>query len=300
LLIHGNDHISRELGRLSTDVEAESVIAQALRRVTVLERRSGVRVERVMAPPHGACSEVALGAMFRLGIEAACISRPYPWLDGLPAPTSLAGWDPAEIVGGGLPIMPRYHLEDPREDLVFRALLGQPLILYGHHGDFADGLDLFAEAADYINGLGDARWEPLGRIARGNYATRLIDDVLQVRMYSRRIALEVPAGVRALDIQLREPLGGPRFHQLSHPAGLADLRFSEGRGRVLLEELGEPGRLELSLSADQPLGFEDVATPGFKAWPPARRLAVEVRDRSQPLLGNVGRRGSRSRRQSVS
>jgi hypothetical protein len=300
LLMHGNDHISRELGRLSTEAEAERAIAQALRRVAALERRSGVRVERVMAPPHGACSEAALDAMFRLGIEAACVSRPYPWLDGLPVPTPLAGWDPAEIVGGGLPILPRYHLENPREDLVFRALLGQPLILYGHHGDFADGLDLFAEAADYINGLGDVRWEPLGQIARGNYATRQIDDVLHVRMYSRRIALEVPAGVRALDIQLREPLGGPRFHQMSHPAGLADLGFSEGRGRVLLEDLGESGRLELSLSADQPLGFEDVAMPAFKAWPPARRLAVEVRDRSQPLLGNMGRRGSRSTRQPVS
>lgn len=90
LLMHGNNHTSRELGRLGGDADAERAIAQALRRIAALERRSGVDVERVMAPPHGACSEPALRAMFRLGLEAACISRPYPWRDGLPAPTALA------------------------------------------------------------------------------------------------------------------------------------------------------------------------------------------------------------------
>ena len=135
-----------------------------------LERRTGLAVNRVMAPPHGACSEPALRAMFRLGMEAACVSRPYPWRDGLAPPTPLAGWRPAEMVAGGLPVLPRYFLGLPRDDLAFRALLGQPLILYGHHGDFAGGLDLLEQATRDINDLGDVEWGPLGRIARGNYA----------------------------------------------------------------------------------------------------------------------------------
>jgi hypothetical protein len=196
LLMHGNDHVARELGRLNGDGEAEAAIAQALRRIAVLERRSGIAVERVMAPPHGACSEAALRAMFGLGVQAACISRPYPWRDALPAPTALAGWHPAELVAGGLPVLPRYPIGHPREDLALRALLGQPLILYGHHGDFAQGLDLFAQAAADINGLGEVRWGPLGAIARDNYATRRVGKVLHVRMYSRRVDVEVPAGVR--------------------------------------------------------------------------------------------------------
>src|SRR6202021_198022 len=102
---------------------------------------------RVVAAPHGVCAEGGLRAMFRTGFQAACISRPYPWRDGLPALSPLAGWHPAELVAGGLPAAPRQALSAPREDLVFRALLGQALILHGHHGDFADGLEPLAQAA---------------------------------------------------------------------------------------------------------------------------------------------------------
>jgi hypothetical protein len=284
LLMHGNDHTSRELGRLGSDADAEQAIAQALQRIAALERRSGVAVERVMAPPHGACSEPALRAMFRLGLEAACISRPYPWRDGLPAPTPLAGWHPAELVGGGLPVLPRYSLSNPREDLVFRALLGQPLILYGHHGDFADGLDLFAEAAGYVNGLGDVRWGPLGEIARRNYSTRQVGEVLHVGMYARRIAVDVPAGVRALQVEVPEPFGGAASHQLAHTAGSGELTFEAGLGTTRLDLHQVPATIELTLPADRPLAPAAVAAPHFRPWPAIRRIAVETRDRIQPLL----------------
>jgi hypothetical protein len=284
LLMHGNDHTSRELGRLSNDADAETTIAQALRRIAVLERRSGVSVERVMAPPHGACSEPALRAMLRLGLEAACISRPHPWRDGLPAPTPVTGWHPAEMVGGGLPILPRYSLSSPREDLVFRALLGQPLVLYGHHGDFSEGLDLFAEAAGYVNGLGDVRWGPLSEIARRNYATRRVEEVLHVWMHARRIAIEVPEGVRALRLQVLEPLGGAAAHRLAYQAGPIDMAFEADLGRAQLAPIEAPVTVELTLNADRPLTPADVAAPAFKPWPSIRRIAVEARDRIQPLL----------------
>jgi hypothetical protein len=284
LLMHGNDHTSRELGRLSTDAAAEVAIAQALRRIAALERRSGVRVERVMAPPHGACSEPALRAMFRLGLEAACISRPHPWRDGLPALTPLAGWHPAEIVGGGLPVLPRCRLDSPREDLVFRALLGQPLILYGHHGDFSEGLDLFAEAAGYVNELGEVRWGPLGEIARRNYTTRQIDEILHVGMYARRIAVQIPDGVRALHVQVPESAGGTASHRLTHASGAADMTFEAGIGSARLAPIGEHTTIELSLQADRPLEPTELAAPRFRPWPSVRRLAVETRDRLQPLL----------------
>jgi hypothetical protein len=283
LLIHGNDHTARELGRLS-DTTAEVAIAQALRRIATLERRSGVAVERVMAPPHGACSEPALRAMFRLGLEAACISRPFPWRDGLPAPTPLAGWHPAEMVGGGLPVLPRYSLSSPREDLVFRALLGQPLILYGHHGDFSKGLDLFAEAAGYVNGLGEVHWGPLSEIARRNYTTRQVGDVLHIGMHARQITVEIPDGVHALNVQIPEPLGGTASHHLTHAGGTSDISFKEGLGTTRLALDEAPTTIELTLLADRPLVPTAVAAPHFRPWPSIRRIAVETRDRIQQLL----------------
>jgi len=283
LLMHGNDHVAFELGRLA-ERDAEPAIAQALRRIAALERRSGVMVDRVMAPPHGACSEPALRAMFRLGIEAACISRPYPWRDGLPAPTPLAGWHPAELVAGGLPVLPRYSLSLPSEDLIFRALLGQPLILYGHHQDFSHGLDLFAQAADEVNSLGDVRWGSLSWIARGNYSTRRVGETLHVWMHARHISIEVPADVRALRVQVQEPFAGTAWRELVHTGGVTPMAFEGGWGESELGAIDGPTRLDLTLSGDRPLNPLEVAPPALRPWPLMRRAVVEGRDRLRPLL----------------
>ena len=50
-------------------------------------------------------------------------------------------------------------------ELVLRAFLDQPLILYGHHEDVAPGLDVLGEAAEDVNRLGETRWCSLGEIA---------------------------------------------------------------------------------------------------------------------------------------
>lgn len=167
---------------------------------------------------------------------------------------------------------------------MFRALLGQPLILYGHHGDFADGLDLFAEAAGYVNGLGDVRWGPLGEIARRNYSTRRVGEVLHVGMYARRIAVEVPSGMRTLQVEVPEPFGGTASHQLAHSGGPTDLTFGKGLGTARLALREAPATIELTLPADRPLAPAAVNAPRLKPWPAIRRIAVETRDRMQPLL----------------
>ncbi|HEX4115473.1 MAG TPA: hypothetical protein VHY18_06325 [Solirubrobacteraceae bacterium] len=286
LLIHGNDHVARELAGLGSDRQAEAAMAQALRRIAALERASGLSVARVMAPPHGVCSEAALCAMYRLGFEAACISRPYPWRDGLPAPSPLAGWHPAELVAGGIPVAPRQALTASREDLVFRALLGQPLILHGHHGDFADGLDLLAQAAADINDLGEVRWGRLDGVAGGGYATRRVDDVLLVQMYSRQVSVDIPEGIATVRVLAQEPLGGAGWHEVRYGADVAQMSFKEGVGvsETLAVGAGAGGALDLELAAERPLDPLQVAAPRRKAWPLARRLLVEGRDRLRPLL----------------
>jgi hypothetical protein len=284
LLIHGNDHVARELGRLNSDQQAEAAMAQALRRIAALERRCGLSVARVMAPPHGACSEAALRAMFRLGFEAACISRPYPWRDEMAPPTPLAGWHPAELVCGGIPVAPRQSLSAPREDLAFRALLGQPLILYGHHGDFADGLDLLAQAAADIDDLGEVRWGSLENVAGGAYATRRLGDTLLVHMYARRVSVEVPEGVGALRVLAQEPLGGAGWNGVGHSSAATSMAFEDGRGVSGPLPVSAPGMHHLELVDDRPLNPAEVAAPRVRPWPLIRRLLVEGRDRLQPLL----------------
>ena len=95
LLVHGNDHIRRELAHDTTPARAVARLAQAQRRIARLERRSRVGVSRVMAPPHGACSRLTMATLPRVGFEALCISRPYPWLDEPPPDEPLVGSAPS-------------------------------------------------------------------------------------------------------------------------------------------------------------------------------------------------------------
>ena len=116
--------------------ESTAVAAQALQRIESFERRTGVRVSRIMAPPHSACSIIGARGVLRAGFSALC-TTPAPR-----APESdvaLVEWHRADFVAGGLPNIARHTLNGSRDDLAFRALLGQPLVLYLHHDDLAAG-----------------------------------------------------------------------------------------------------------------------------------------------------------------
>lgn len=284
LALHGNDHVAKEMGRITARPSAEAMVAQALRRVRGQERRAGICVDRVMVPPHSACSQAALRAMFRLGLDGACINRPYPWRDGLPAATPLAGWHPVELVAGGLAVLPRRRLDESREELVFRALLGQPLVLYGHHGDLAEGLDVLAAGAEEVGRLAAARWESLGAIASGCCATRRVGDTLLVRMYARRSAIAVPDGVRALQVQLPAPFEGAAWHRLAHPDGAAEVELQGEWGLSAPIPCEPRTEVALAIVPDSPLSPTTVPSPRRRMWPLMRRLASEGRDRAQPLL----------------
>jgi hypothetical protein len=289
LLVHGNDHVSRELGGLRTDRAAELAIGQALRRIASFERRARLTVGRVMAPPHGACSEPALRAMFRFGFDAACISRADPWRDRLPPWSPLAGWSPAELVGGGLPVLPRQAIGAPREDLIFRALLRQPLIVYGHHWDVAEGLDVLDQAAQEINRLGDVRWGPLETIASENYLSRREGELLVVQMHSRRARIDVPAGVTALRVQTPATLGDPLWSGLSYGRDQAVMRRSTVGWSSGPLDVAPCAELELALPPARPLDQRSLPEPPRKLWPPVRRGLVELRDRARPFVSRRAR-----------
>ncbi|HUN79481.1 MAG TPA: hypothetical protein VMU32_11205 [Solirubrobacteraceae bacterium] len=175
--IHGNTHEGPELSRPDSLEAGISLASHALRRMAAFERRTGVTVDRVMVPPHEQISEPMARALVACGFAGLCTTRPYPWLAKTPqAPWltrppeagPLAGWRPADVVAGGLPVLLRADFAlHPREDLVLRAFLGQPLILYGHHELLRGGPADLAAAAAEIDGLGEVRWGSLGQIARG-------------------------------------------------------------------------------------------------------------------------------------
>ena len=263
ILVHGNDHDGGELGRVSSDADGLRLAAQALRRIERFERRSGLHVSRVMVPPHERVTEPALRGLLACGFEGVSTARPFPWVDAAgpswlihpPGAEALAAFTPSHASGDGLPILLRLDFGHPREELVLRAYLGQPLVIYGHHGDLADGLDLLAEAAAQINRLGDVRWTPLDEIARASARTRREGSTLHVRPLARRLSIDVPAGV-------------------------TQLRIASSDGELVAEVAG-PDTYELDLIGPSP---HLPAGDRTRLRPLARRIATEGRDRLRAVL----------------
>jgi hypothetical protein len=301
LVIHGNNHTYRELAQPASSDEWRALLAQALRRVERVERRSGVSVGRIMVAPHGDCSRELAHELIPLGFEALCISRPYPWLAQRPLPwlthppesSALTGLEPASIVDNGLPVLLRHAFSESIDDLALRAFLDQPLILYGHHADIADGLERLSALADQIRGLGHVEWMSLSDVAAGNFRTSVDGDVLHVRMFTRRARLRVPAGTNSLVVE------APVLEQQHQRDDFeCDGRITASDQAVALP--GDPREIEIRLVRDGAVVPHAVPAPGMHLWPIARRLMSEGRDRFTPFYHSVAKRGRRPERLSLS
>jgi len=288
LCIHGNDHYGGELGWVREQDEAMALAAQALRRITAFEQRTGVPVSRVMVPPHEECSETMAAALARTGFAAISMTRPFPWLSAPPhhwltsgGSSALTGWAPADVTSSGLPVLLRHPLAEPHfspAELALRAYLDQPLILYGHHDDLADGLDVLAERSAAVNRLGDVRWGSLGALAAANVHWRLEGDLLRLRPYSRHITVEVPAEARQAVV---EPAWEAKGEIVQTPDGAVPAA----------EPFAVHGGASLDLRLQRPdaVSPERVAAPPRRLRPLARRLLGETRDRLQPARRRLRR-----------
>jgi len=287
LLVHGNDHNGGELGRQATEADGLRLAAQAQRRIGAFEHRTGIAVDRVMVPPHEECSEGAVGGLLRCGFEAITMTRPFPWLaqpprSWLSRPVEagpLVGWRLADFAGR-LPVLLRHPIVTrDAPELVLRAFLDQPLILYGHHEDVAAGLDVLAAAVDDVNRLGETRWCSLGEIATGNFESRRADRELGIRPYSRRVRVQIPDGVDRLRVELPD----------AHPGPESELIALDGRPLEVGEPLNvTPGTsVELYLSAVDGVDVQAVPPPPRNPLALARRALGEGRDRLRPLVSRA-------------
>ena len=284
LLAHGNDHVRAELSRKRPGGEAVRTLAQAHRRLAVLERRSGVEISRIMVAPFGLCSAEMMRALLRTGFEGLCHAWPTSRI-GRP----LAGWEIADLVEGGFPVFPRLLLTGRRDDIVLHSYLDQPVILYGHHGDFADGLDILAELSTYVEGAGRVDWMSPGQIARASFLMRREGGSLRVRPYSRDIQVEVPAGIERVTVELSESHSEAERETVRCEAGsaVASSRFANGAS-IAFDTCGARQVL-IRLRRDDAVDLASVRPPAVKVWPTLRRAATEARDRIAPLLPRTNR-----------
>jgi hypothetical protein len=289
--MHGNNHSGGELERAGSETQTRALLAQALRRVERFERRHGLRVCRVMAPPHGMCSEQTARQMVPLGFESLSVSRPYPWYARAPmrwtarppGESALAGWLPTDVVAGGLPVLLRLGLQTGADSLALRAFLGQPLIICGHHDDLADGMDGLADVAAAVNTLGDVRWTSLSDIARSRFCTRADGATLHVRLSCRKVRVNVPAGIEWVVVEAPSPLaqdGDPLV------CGNSIGRLSRLASSTVSEPMATDGLSQVEIALVRPVAEPgSIPAPAWRPEPVLRRVATEGRDRLMPLRG---------------
>ncbi len=284
LLVHGNNHTNHELEQPQTDGEALRLLAQSLKRIATLEKSAGLSVSKVMVGPHGALNDAVMRAMLRLGFEGTCSNQSYLWRVNALRRLPLGGWRQAEFVCS-LPVLVRKALYEHHEDIRFRAFLGLPIILYGHHQDAGRNMALLAENAAMVNALGEVRWLNPKQLMRSNFMTRREGDRLYVRMHSRRIELTAPDGIR--EVVLECPEASPP--QDVEPAVLGrDKRFllrpADGVLRSTAIPLDSSGTLHIRLQPPDAVDYRGVEAPATSLPVVARRFLAEARDRLATYL----------------
>jgi hypothetical protein len=282
LIVHGNEHVRRELARDRSSVDAMAVAGQALRRIEAFENRSGLTVDRVMAPPHGVCSETMAAALLRSGFEALTANSRYPWRTSPPLNCPLSGWWPGEFVAGGLTVLERRPFDTDLAELALAAYLNHPLILYGHHRDLASDPQRLRALRQRLAAVGPIQWQSLGHIARSNVSLRQIAHTLHVKMHSRMVDIEVPEGIDQMIVDAPGKLGVD-----------ADTLFCAGQricsGEAVAVRPASRYRLRLG-SSQEPPPPTPAARPLKSMWPIVRRVMTETRDRSVAVVDRLSSR----------
>jgi hypothetical protein len=199
------------------------------------------------------------------------------------------GLDRSEVLGGGLPVIPRIRMSsDWKNEVLLAAFLRQPIVVAGHHHDAAHGMEFLAELADTVNRLEGIAWADLPEILRINYRWRQDGDTLIVRMYSRRVAFTPPTGVRQLRVERRwvDESHGERL-KIVTSSGVTTLPAAGPLSEDL--PLTDAGAVELTSQIENPLNFSSVHSPFPSPWPLTRKILMEFRDRLSPLLPAVER-----------
>ena len=283
LLMHGNDHVSKELARARETSGAAATLRLALERIQRMERRSHVEVSRVMAPPHGACSEETLEQMALAGYEGACVSsgslRHY---NGKANWVRTIGMRPCDIIRG-LTVVPRFRISrDCHNFILAAAFLRQPIVPVGHHHDIAEGLEFLADLSRFANSLGAVRWGNMTSIIRSQYSRMLDGRVLRLRMHTKRAEIVVPDGVDRIAIERPWLVDEANKSLVLCGTGISspltgddtENQFSVCPGqRISIVSGRAPSAHTVHLRRDRP-----------RAWPIVRRLMTEARDRVAPML----------------
>lgn len=191
LSIHGDDHNHREFYKDDSEKKQEAKIGQALARMEVFRKTTGLPYDRVMVFPHGMAPEMTVGLIKKYNFLATANAMPIGfWSDefvdahnGIRSPVHLMQ---------NLPTLWR-HPPYGREpwDIALDLFLGKPVLFYTHHDFFERGSDAFNPVARLVNQIEPGiEWQSLGFIARNLFLQRRkVDGDWDVRAFTNCIVV---------------------------------------------------------------------------------------------------------------
>jgi hypothetical protein len=280
MMMHGVNHVADELAREYTEEQAFALLAAGLRRITAFEDRSGLKVDRVMAAPHGAFTEAIADPMVRLGYEAGCVSvgSLVHWNPGKKWPADL-GLSIAQILGHhGFPV---FHRTSTNQcDVRLSAFLGHPIVIATHHQDYVSNFARIESLANMVNHISSPRWMTIENISRTNYVSSVSEGVLRVRPYSRRVTVTIPQGIAVLQL-LPSHFGEETTIDLNK-------LFQDGgrnaQNTALFTCNISNNVAEMYFPPVDPVDYRKAGRLRIGLWPITRRLLAEGRDRVRPML----------------
>jgi hypothetical protein len=280
MMMHGVNHVADELARKYTEQQAMALLATGLRRIDGLELRAGVKVDRIMAAPHGAFAEGIADPMLRLGYEAGCVSvgSLVRWNPEKRWPADL-GFPIAQAFGQqGFPVFHRVGTSET--DVRLSAFLGHPVIMATHHQDYVQNFSRIEVLAKVVNDIAPTRWMSIAEISRTNYLTARADGVLCIKPYTRRLTIPVSQETAVVELEDSAFCAGMTINVRK----LIDGPVVTTRGEDLLSCSLKDQSLEIYIPPKHSIDYRIVDPMPLGLWPVARRLLAEGRDRVKPLL----------------
>jgi hypothetical protein len=256
------------------------LLATGLRRIDGLELRAGVKVDRIMAAPHGAFAEAIADPMLRLGYEAGCVSvgSLVRWNPEKRWPADL-GFPIAQAFGQqGFPVFHRVGTSET--DVRLSAFLGHPVIMATHHQDYVQNFSRIEVLAKVVNDIAPTRWMSIAEISRTNYLTARADGVLCIKPYTRRLTIPVSQETAVVELEDSAFCAGMTINVRK----LIDGPVVTTRGEDLLSCSLKDQSLEIYIPPKHSIDYRIVDPMPLGLWPVARRLLAEGRDRVKPLL----------------
>ena len=292
ILIHGNNHIYFELARRFAAARRIAMLAEARRRMIDLSDRLQLPVCRVAEPPYGVFLGSFVPALIGLGYEAVvCTIRHYLRYNPAFAESLTFGMRPVETLPRGLAMIPRIPAAVGWEtDAVLAALLGQPIVIAGHHFDADNKLRHIEEMVDYVNGFGPVEWCNPSRIASSQYLTQRDGTHFRIRTGSRQVVVSLPDGIETVEIE--RPWLRPEDQEVLHWGGPEGMATSMEYGRLAGPLQVRDRALTITSPPSLLVDPRQVPACATSPWPIVRRALSETRDRLYPYLPSSYRRSS--------